>query len=358
MKKGMQIFLRIISKTLFLALSLWLIYFVGTKSFEFVYQFMSDTPSENKVVRDVEIEIPQGANTSEIAEILEEAELIENATVFNLKVKFLSEYDGRFRYGTYMLNTGMTEDEIMEVLATQGEQRATITFTIPEGYSVQQIAKKLESEGIISQSDFIDAINNVTYDYPFFDEIPDRNLRLQGYLFPDTYEIYEDSSAKDIVSRMLSRFDQIFIEEYYARAETLGYTVDEIITLASLIEKEAKMEEERATIAGVMYNRLNMEPPMKLQIDATIQYIKSDGDYQPTRVLYADLEIDSLYNTYKYEGIPVGPISNPGQAAIQAALYPESHEYLYYLLIDEETGEHVFNTTLEDHNRDKNKYIN
>jgi UPF0755 protein len=250
----------------------------------------------------------------------------------------------------------MTNDEIINILGTQGEQKATIKFTIPEGFSVQQIGQRLEDEGIVTKDEFYDAVNNVTYDYRFFSEIPtDREYRLQGYLFPDTYEIYEDATATDIVSRMLSRFDSIITAEAYDQAEELGYTLDEIIILASLIEKEAKMESERPTIAGVMYNRLDIGMP--LQIDATVQYILSQGMYQAIRLTYADLEVDSPYNTYKYKGIPVGPISNPGNKAIEAALNPESHDYFYYLLTNPETGEHVFNRTLEEHNRDKNIYI-
>lgn len=354
-KKIMNTSLRVIFRIAFLIISLGLIYIAGTKSYEFVYEFMAETPSNNKVIKDVDISIPQGSKTNDIGKILEENGLIKNANIFTWQVKLLTDYDGKFRYGDFVLNTGMTEEEMMKILASEGQQKETIKFTIPEGYSVQQTARKLQSEGLCKESDFIDAINELKYDYRIFEYIPDRNLKLQGYLFPDTYQVYEDSSARDIASRMLSRFDDIFIDEYYNRADELGYTVDEIIIIASLIEKEAKRDDERQTIAGVIYNRL--DEGMNLRIDASVQYIKTKGKYTNTRLYNADLEEDSPYNTYKYEGIPKGPISNPGAEAIYAALYPEEHQYLYYLLKDESTGEHVFNETYEDHLRDKNRYI-
>ncbi len=147
------------------------------------------------------------------------------------------------------------------------------------------------------------------------------------------------------------KFDDVFTQEYYDQAEELGYTVDEIITIASMIEKEVRVAEERPKVAGVIYNRLNID--MNLQMCSTIMYAL---EIPRDRLLYRDLEIESPYNTYRNPGLPIGPIANPGAAAIEASLYPESHNYLYFVLKDPETGAHEFNATLDDHNAAKNKY--
>jgi UPF0755 protein len=245
----------------------------------------------------------------------------------------------------------MTEEEIMEILKTEGFKRETITFTIPEGFTVDQIASRLAEEGICSASDFKDAVYNADYGYKFIEGIPERNLELQGYLFPDTYEIYLDATPEQIVSAMLNRFNEVFKDEYYDRADALGLTVDEIITIASIIEREVRVPEERRTVSGVIYNRLEID--MKLEMCSTVMYVL---DKPQDRLLYSDLRIDSPYNTYMYSGLPVGPIANPGEESIIAALYPEDNDYLFFVLKDPETGAHDFNQTLQQHNAAKQEY--
>ena len=349
-----------------------LILFYGAiTGYNTVYNFILDIPLEEQIIRDVEIEIPKGSSTEDIANILYEEGLIGDTLSFRIRVITSAEYKGKLRYGKFYLQTGMSQEEIIKTLATQGELEETVSFTIPEGYSVQQIINKLYTEGLVDREEFIYAINELNYDYDFYSQIPDsedRNYKLQGYMFPDTYEVYADAEAKAIVSIMLSKMDQELSELDFSKADELGMTMDEIIIMASIIEKEAKLPEEKPVIAGVLYNRL--EEGMPLQVDATIQYIKTHGQYGMSKnaegewifslekVYYKDLEIDSPYNTYKYEGLPVGPICNPGIDSIKAALNPEEHDYLYYVLQDEETGKHVFNETHEEHIRDKNKYGN
>ena len=356
LKKIMIIFFTITRKILFVSIIVLLVYYVCTKSYSIVYDFITEPNINNEVVKDVEVTIEKGSNTTEIAKILKEAGVIKNNIAFVLRVKAFSKYEEKFRYGTYVLNTGMSEEEIMKVLTTKGEQRESIEIIIPEGYSLQEIAAYLQTKDICKISDFYKAVDQVGYDYPFFNEIPmDRKYRLQGYLFPDTYKIYKDSTPKSIVSTMLSRFNEKFKKEYYDRAKELNMTIDDVINLAALIEKEAKLDDERPIISGVIYNRIKEEMP--LQIDASLQYIKGNGIFRNTKIFNNDLEIDSPYNTYKYTGLPDGPICNPGEKSIIAALYPEEHDYLYYVLKDKETGEHVFNETYDEHIKDKNKYI-
>jgi UPF0755 protein len=314
------------------------------------YELMAQEPDANRTIITKEINIPQGASTETIANILEENELIRSAVYFRILAK-LQGVDSLFQYGDFSLNTGMEPEEIITILSEEGEKREVVKFTIPEGFSLEQIAERVAAQGLCTESEFMDAAENGNFGYRFIDELPDRPKRLQGYLFPATYEVYADASAEDIISKMLMKFDDVFIDEYYVQAEELGYSVDEIITIASMIEKEVRVPEERPKVAGVIYNRLNID--MSLQMCSTVMYALG---VPRDRLLYSDLEIISPYNTYNNLGLPIGPIANPGAAAIEASLYPENHNYLYFVLKDTETGAHEFNATLDDHNAAKNKY--
>lgn len=343
--------LNLIIKALVTIAAIYILIFVTKEAFKTGYGVMAKSPASNEKVINVEVKIPEGASTETIANILKDNQLIGSTLYFRIMAK-INGSDGKFQYGTYIFNTGMDEEEIMDMLMTQGEKKETVRFTIPEGWTVMQIAKKLDEEGICKAQDFLDAVYEASFGYKFIELIPsDRNIKLQGYLFPDTYEIYKESTAKDVVSTMLNRFDQVFKDEYYERAAELGYSMDEIIIIASIIEREVKLGSERSRVAGVIYNRLDIG--MNLEMCSTVMYAL---DKPKNRLLYADLEIDSPYNTYKYPGLPIGPICNPGEAAIIAALYPEKHDYLYFVLVDEETGEHQFNSDYNAHVAAKNQY--
>ena len=311
--------------------------------------FLSELYGKNdeKNGTDVKITIPQGSSNKKIAKILKDNKLIISEYAFVLRSKRLG-YSDKFKYGTFELNTGMKRDDLIKALTAIGKNENAVKFTIPEGYSLQEIAVKLEQEGLCTKDEFLDALENETYNYDFLNNISDGvDYKLQGFLFPATYEIDKDMSAKQIVEMMLNHFEEEFKEEYYTKAQKLGKSVNEIITIASMIEREAKLDEERATISGVIYNRINAN--MKLQIDATVQYAITEGLYNVNKIYNKDLQIDSKYNTYKYEGLPVGPICNPGIKSIQAALEPESHNYFYYRVIDQDLGKHKFTQTYEEH---------
>jgi len=319
------------------------IYQAALWAYDSAYELMAREPEENIKIYNVDVSIPQGSNTETIATILHDEGLINSVVYFRLIAR-INGLDDTFQYGDYTFNTGQTEDEIMTILATEGEKREVVSFTIPEGYTLDQVADKLAREGIVTKSEFNSALDNGRYGYKFLEYIPDRNLRLQGYVFPDTYEVYADATAEDVVSTMLRRFDDVFKDEYYEQMERLGMTMDEVITIASIIEREVVVPDERSTVSGVIYNRL--EEGMKLEMCSTIMYVL---DKPRDRVLFRDLEIDSPYNTYMYSGLPVGPIANPGEASIVAALYPESHNYLFFVLVDPEEGRHEFNVRYNDH---------
>lgn len=298
---------------------------------------------------DVQVIIPEGSSVKSIAKILKENGLIEFETAFVNRVKD-SEYRGQLKYGTYTLNTGMNTGEMIAIIAGGSTSQVWKTITIPEGYSAEMIADKLEQEGICSASDFLGALYIDNYDYDFLDSIPtdvDTKYKLQGFLFPATYGISKEDTPTDIVNKMLKKFGEVYSDVYKTKAEVLGYSTYDIITMASIVEREAKLEDERPTIAGVIYNRMKIN--MKLQMCPTVLYPLTDGKYDVNKLSYADLELDSPYNTYMYEGLPIGPICNPGQTSIYAVLYPESHSYLYYHTDDETIGNHIFSETYEEH---------
>ena len=289
----------------------------------------------------VTVTIPDGAGTETIAEILKENDLISSVFGFKLTSK-LEGFDGTYKQGTYNIDTGMTKRQIMELLQS-GKVAEDLQLMVPEGYTVKQIAAKAEEAGICTAEEFLNEVNSGTFDYEFLKDLPDRQYRLEGYLFPDTYFLSETHTAHDVIDLMLKRFDQMYTEEYRNAVANSGKTLDEIVTLASMVEKEIKLPEERARAAGVMYNRLR--DGITLGIDATVLYAvgKTAGD-----LTQDDLNIDSPYNTRKNYGLPLGPISNPGEASFKAALYPEEHNYLYYVVEAVGKDNHVYCETYDE----------
>ena len=289
----------------------------------------------------VTVTIPDGAGTETIAKILKENDLISSVFGFKLTSK-LEGFDGTYKQGTYNIDTGMTKRQIMELLQS-GKVAEDLQLMVPEGYTVKQIAAKAEEAGICTAEEFLNEVNNGTFDYEFLKNLPDRQYRLEGYLFPDTYFLSETHTAHDVIDLMLKRFDQMYTKEYRDAVASSGKTLDEIITLASMVEKEIKLPEERARAAGVMYNRLR--DGITLGIDATVLYAvgKTAGN-----LTQDDLNIDSPYNTRKNYGLPLGPISNPGEASFKAALYPEEHNYLYYVVEAVGKDNHVYCETYDE----------
>lgn len=224
------------------------------------------------------------------------------------------------------------------------------TLTIPEGYSIEQIAAKCEEHGICSADEFLNEVKNGNHQIPFSTGNMNTDgvkYDLQGYLFPATYDIYDDTTAASLIDTMLEKFQSIYTSEYSAKAAELGYTDYQILIMASIVEREAKIDSERPIIAGVIYNRLNID--MMLQMCPTVLYPLTDGMYDKTEVTYDDLEIESPYNTYRNTGLPVGPICNPGQASLEAVLYHDENDYLYYHTSDAGDGSHIFSSTYDEH---------
>lgn len=285
--------------------------------------------------------ITDGMTVSGVAEYMKENEIIRFPYVFRV-ISRIKGYDKKIRTGQIEVEAGMSYTEILNELINA--QPETVKVVIPEGYEIGEIAEKLSV--LVSKEDFYEALNK-DYDYKFLKDLPDREIRLEGYLFPATYAFPIDFTAEEIVDTMLKAFDEAFLDEYYTRANELGMTVDQIVTLASIIERESNSGEDRAKVAGVFYNRL--EKNMRLQSCATVQYILKER--KPV-LSTADTKINSPYNTYINSGLPVGPIASPGEECIKAALYPEDTTALYFVLGSD--GKHIFSDTYDQHLDAKN----
>ncbi|WP_313528004.1 endolytic transglycosylase MltG [Anaerotignum sp.] len=323
---------------------------VGFLSFGMMKSFMMSSGEEPVLTGEtVTVTIPEGASTSSIAEILKENKLIKSTFMFRVSSK-LDGFDGTYQQGTYEIDKGLNKTQIMELLQT-GVVFDDVKFTVPEGYTTKQIAQKAEEMGICTAAEFIEECNTGSFDFEFVKNLPDREFKLEGYLFPDTYYIKEETTAHDLINAMLKRFEQMYTKEYQNVVASSGYTLDELVTIASVIEKEIKVDEERPRAAGVIYNRL--KEGMPLQVDATVLYAMGIVKEDITTV---DLQYDSPYNTYKVSGLPIGPISNPGELSFKAALYPEDNKYIYYVVEAKGQNNHVFCETYDEFLKAKANY--
>lgn len=305
----------------------------------------------NEAISEMTLEIDTDTSLHKLAHHLKENGFISNIPYFKVEA-FLAKVKPPFKPGQYTVSSNMSSSEILAMLTTDiTDEDETIRFMIPEGYTIPQIAAKLESEGIVESTAFLDAVQNRTYDYNFLKVIPENvTYKLEGYLFPDTYIIRKGATPEEIIVKMLTRFKEI-TDQYNTYLSNTNYSLHDILTIASMIEGEAKLDEERATISGVIYNRLDAH--INLQMCSTIQYLL---DKRKVNLSFDDLKVDSPYNTYLYTGLPPGPICNPGEASFEAALLPEVHDYYYFVVANSETGSHHFSTTAQEHSNAKTQY--
>lgn len=319
--------------------------------FFFVLNYLNglDGPLEKGGLENKIITIPSGSSTLDIGEILEGNEIIKDKTGFRIFSK-LNQYDGKYIAGTYTLSSGMTTTEICEKIS-KGETTATV-FTIPEGYTVDQIIDVLVKEGYGTRESFLEVIENGDFDeYDFIEKDPSLIYELEGYLFPETYSLDHGASEEAIIKAMVDHFDQVFDANMRKRAEELGYSIREIVTIASIIEKESILDEDRPLVSSVIYNRLDID--MRLGMDTTVLYVMDEHKVDLT---YDDIEVDSPYNTYLNYGLPPGPICCPGKASLEAALYPAVTDYYYFVVSDKGDGSIAFSETEEQFEKDKAAY--
>jgi UPF0755 protein len=284
------------------------------------------------------LEIPRGSSVRAIADILADSDVISNRYVFILAAK-LSDKGDRLQSGLYLFPNHLSMIDVLAILA-EGSHQAYRNVTIREGLTIRQIATQLERGAGFPA----DSVLALTSDRAFIEELGLSLRSLEGYLFPETYRVRHDETLRAFVTRMVRENDAVFDASASERMRVLRRNRHEIITMASLVEGETRLPDERSRVAGVYYNRLRRG--MLLQADPTVQYVIPDG---PRRLYYRDLSINSPYNTYMYAGLPPGPVNNPGKAAILAALSPERHDFLYF--VADGQGGHTFSRTLDEHNR-------
>lgn len=291
----------------------------------------------------VTVKIPEGASTQRIAAILDRAGVVESARVFRLYVR--AKGQGPFKAGTYSLRRNTSFDDLIAVLE-KGPKLVFQRLTVPEGLTLNQIAERVGTLPGRSAERFLQVVRSGAVRSRFQ---PAGSTNLEGLLFPDTYNFEPKDDEEAIARRMVAAFDDKAAEAGIDQVREGGVLSPyQAIVVASLVEREAKLAEERGMVARVIYNRL--KAGMLLQVDASVIYALGRTGERGLRVLHADLEVNSPYNTYKVKGLPPGPIAAPGRASLEAAVRPAEGPWLYYVVV-EPNGRHAFATTLAEHNR-------
>ncbi len=311
--------------------------------FEFYFP-KSDDCEQEKI-----FQVSKGESFRDIGDNLQREELIRSSFAFKTYVVIFGEY-GQLKAGDYLIKSCDNMAGIVSKISKGDVYWERIT--IIEGWNLKQVAEYLDDLGFVDQEIFLKITQNRDHfkeEFSFLKDMPESSS-LEGYLFPDTYLISLNSSAEDIIKIILSNFDSKLTLEMKEEIKDQGKSIFETIVIASLIEKEVRTYEDKELVSGIIQKRMEIEMP--LQIDATIAYITGK---RTTRISIAETQIESPYNTYRYKGLPVGPISNPGIESIKAAIYPKESDYLFYL--SKPDGETVFSKNLEEHNIAKNKYL-
>jgi UPF0755 protein len=347
----------IVRKIVSICLIVLIIAFViaGTTAFYYVKSGLDAIDSKDEQL--IDIHIPIGSTSTKIGVILEENGLIKNASFFRYYVRYKNE--SGFQAGDYQLSKSMDIEEIIDALKDGTVyQNYALTFTIPEGRWLENILNVIAEKTNHKVDDLQAKVKDKEYleslieKYEFLtDDILDERIRwpLEGYLFPARYDFIEENpSIETIIDAMLQRTEKV-LDKFSNELDKSKYSTHEILTLASIIEGEAQKSEDRYTISGVLYNRLKIN--MALQVDPTVAYAHG-SHIKETK--YGHLNIDSPYNTYRYAGIPVGPINNPGEASIKSALQPEQHKNLYFYATSD--GKVIYSETFQQHKDVLKKY--
>ncbi|MGI5921959.1 MAG: endolytic transglycosylase MltG [Syntrophomonadaceae bacterium] len=292
----------------------------------------------------IDVVIPADSNARQIASLLKENNLIRSESVFTSYCR-RKELDNQLKAGHFQFSRSQSVEQIVAAII-QGKT-VSLSLTIPEGFTVKQIGDLLVQRKICTLEQWQQALNK-EYNYDFLK--PAQNGSLEGFLFPDTYLLSENPSAEEIINKMLKNFENVWNTGFAKQAQEKNMGVYQVITFASIIEKEAKLDAERKIISGVINNRL--KDGMPLQICATVIYCLGGNKDEVT---YKDLQVDSPYNTYLYPGLPPGPIACPGKPSIEAALNPAHHTYFYY--VSKGDGSHYFSRTYSEHLQAKAKYL-
>lgn len=307
-----------------------------------------DINDDTKIV----VEIPSGSSTEDISQLLLDNELIKNKIAFKFYAE-KTESDSKLKAGSFVLSKDMNVDQILKTLIKGGSSGNTANITVIEGLILEDAAKSISEQLGLDYSKLLEIMNNGQMfkdNFEFLKDNPDINS-LQGYLMPETYNVYINSSEEDIIKILLGQFDDFYVNEIKPNLENSKLSFQEVINLASIVEKEALLDEERDEVAAVFLNRLDID--MKLQSCATVNY--AHGEWKE-RLTYEDIAIDSPYNTYVINGLPPAPINSPGKISIKAVLEPASVDYLFFVAKGD--GSHYFSKDYDEHIDAANEYLN
>ncbi|MCL2575352.1 MAG: endolytic transglycosylase MltG [Defluviitaleaceae bacterium] len=310
-------------------------YFIINRAFDFGFGLLADD-GMSRPSQEVIVEIPEDASAMDTARILRENNLIANEFIFYLSA-FMNGSTRHFMNGTFTLNMNMSQEYLMEALqSTRYLRQEEGRIVIIEGRTNWQVANLAATLGYFTAAEFTYELENGFFAHSFLEDIAERPQRLEGFLFPDTYHLPPNPVPRDLIVRMLDRFDQIFNEAMWARFAELEFelgwrpTLEQVVTVASLIEVEAVNASDRPIVASVIYNRLAAGMPLELV--STVVYATNTA---PDQLTAAQFNVNSPYNTFNRTGLPIGPINNPGLLSLEAALSPALSDYLYMMPLDE-----------------------
>jgi UPF0755 protein len=320
--------------------------FIGLILFIGIY-FINVLNTIPDIDKPLQIEIPKNTGINKAIDIMNESSLLKPGVMFKLAAKAYSLFGNQHIYaGTYLFNPGTSNIKIFNAIFS-GKYLNIVIVTFPEGITLDKFAEILELKAGINRQAFLELASDSKFLQLYGIEAP----TAEGYLMPDTYQFYRNQNPRDVLHKLLIEQKQLWDESFTEKAKAKGWGRHKALTMASIIEAETPVEDERKIISGVYHNRLLRG--MLLQADPTVQY--AIGSHKQ-RLKYSDLGFDSPYNTYLYKGLPPGPINSPGKSSIEAALEPEKHNYLYFVATGDGTGRHNFARNAAEHGRYKAEY--
>ncbi len=327
----------------------FIILFLIIVIFCYIFFYNISIPINRGLILDFEIKEGQSSNI--VAHNLKSENLIRNSFIFDIYMKLSGKYK-KILPGKFKLSDSMSYAQISNIII---KKQANLNFEekeikIIEGWNLKQIGKYLENQELCTEKEFMELSRSNNYEYDFIKQKP-KSTDLEGYLFPDTYRVYKNSTCYDVINKLLNNFDKKLTKEMRADIEKQGKSVNEIITMASIVEKEVKTLEDMRIVSGIFWDRI--EYGQALESCATLAYVLGEIKAQYS---YEDTRVESLYNTYINKGLPPGPINNPGFNSIIASIYPEKSNYNYFLT-DPKTGDTIFSKTFEEHKRNKLIYL-
>ena len=317
----------------------------------FALSSINDLVGFSKESKEIEITIPEGYGLSEISELLKEKGIIDEPFTFEVYAR-IKEMDKRLAPGTYTLNSNLGYDQIFQLLKTKEVAKNVVTVNFYEGMKLTEIAKRLEENGVCGYDEFIEAAKTESFEYEFETMMGTSEYiyyKWEGYLFPDTYEFYTNSTPRSVIAKFIDNFNKKITSEYYLRMQELGLSLEELVTLASVIQSEAAYMEDMEKVSSAFHNRLEPNSGLPyLQSDVTWFYYEQEIEPNVEDETLSDSYLSAYYTYPNYRvGLPVGPICNPGMNAIKAALYPADTNY--YFFVTDKYGKFYYGSTQAEH---------